>query len=91
MSEIKTEAQLEHHYGFLYLKLMQYLKLYSSEEEISHIAKENDYVHFHLKEGTYTIRFEDLAKKALKDIKRFKEESPGIELTDEIENLIQNL
>jgi hypothetical protein len=55
---------MEHRTPYFHYRMLRYLTLYSSPEELEQIQKDNKILHLEIDGGVYTISYNDLVEKA---------------------------
>ena len=66
--------------GTFHIRLHQYLRMYTSEQELAEMTEDN-VLHFDMETGTYTISYEDLKKKSDEETLKFLDKH-NIDLKD---------
>lgn len=75
----------QHEQPYFHLKALKYLTSYITEDELQTIKADNKQLHFEVEDGIYTINYNDLIEKALKEQDELNNK---FELVTTIQNLI---
>ena len=75
----------QHEQPYFHLKALKYLTSYITEDELQTIKADNKQLHFQVEDGIYTINYNDLIEKALKEQDELNNK---FELVTTIQNLI---
>jgi len=75
----------QHEQPYFHLKALKYLTSYITQDELQTIKADNKQLHFQVEDGIYTINYNDLIEKALKEQDELNNK---FELVTTIQNLI---
>lgn len=75
----------QHEQPYFHLKALKYLTSYITQDELQTIKADNKQLHFQVEDGIYTINYNDLIEKALKEQEQLNNK---FELVTTIQNLI---
>jgi len=86
-----TEKEFFKKHGkYFHLRMMKYITNYNrvtKDNPLEEIKKTNSVIFLDFKEGTYSIRWNDLVKKADEDLEEFKRDNPYLEWEDNVKPL----